>query len=215
MKESVQQPATFEFELSGGALCLDFINTVGDRPRRQAEHLREYSDLLSWSRQAGLVDPQDADRIARRARETPRLAARVFSEAIDLRECLYRIFSALAAGDGPPAEDLEQLNAGLATSLVHLRVARSRAGFGWRWDDAQDAFDQMLWRVVHSAADLLTSREASRVRECASETCSWLFVDRSRGHRRRWCDMKTCGNRAKARRYYQRRKLRVSDRSQT
>jgi predicted RNA-binding Zn ribbon-like protein len=62
----------------------------------------------------------------------------------------------------------------------------------------------MLWPVVRSAADLLTSERVVRVRECAAEDCAWLFVDTSRGPRRKWCDMSTCGNRAKARRYYAR-----------
>jgi predicted RNA-binding Zn ribbon-like protein len=64
--------------------------------------------------------------------------------------------------------------------------------------------DQMLWPVARSAAELLTSERAGRVRECASETCSWLFLDGSRNGRRKWCDMASCGNRAKARRYYAR-----------
>lgn len=63
----------------------------------------------------------------------------------------------------------------------------------------------MLWPVARSAAELLTSPDAQRVRECALRSCSWLFVDRSRNRRRRWCDMKTCGNRAKARRHYRRK----------
>jgi predicted RNA-binding Zn ribbon-like protein len=60
--------------------------------------------------------------------------------------------------------------------------------------------------VARAAADLLVSPERALVRECASGTCSWLFVDRSRTHQRRWCSMKTCGNRAKARRFYTRRR---------
>ena len=82
------------------------------------------------------------------------------------------------------------------------------SGMPWPW--LQEA---MLWPVLRSAAELLTSEEAARVRQCASETCSWLFVDRSRTHRRRWCDMKTCGNRDKARRYYQRHREKTAARS--
>ena len=52
----------------------------------------------------------------------------------------------------------------------------------------------------------LTSEELDQVRECAGNTCGWLFVDMSRNHSRHWCDMRDCGNRAKVRRYYQRRK---------
>jgi predicted RNA-binding Zn ribbon-like protein len=64
----------------------------------------------------------------------------------------------------------------------------------------------MLAPVVRAAADLATSAELSRIRECGSDTCFWLFLDRSKNGTRRWCDMKVCGNRAKARRHYQRGK---------
>lgn len=201
--------AAYEFELSGGALCLDFTNTVGDRPRQQQEHLRSYRNVLSWGRQAGLIDRRRERRLARIAKQESRQTVEVFKKAIDLRECIYRIFSALAVGGEPTSEDLEQLNSTLAAALGHLSVQKDDTGCCWHWAGPEDALDQMLWPVVRSAADLLTSDEAFLVRECASERCSWLFVDRSRTHRRRWCDMKTCGNRAKARRHYQRRKLRA------
>src|SRR5207302_22567 len=70
----------------------------------------------------------------------------------------------------------------------------------------EETLDRMLWPVIRSAADLLVSGEAQRVRRCASETCDWLFLDTSRNHSRRWCDMSGCGNRAKARRHYARAK---------
>lgn len=201
--------AAHEFELSGGALCLDFTNTVGDRPQLQEEHLHNYDDLLSWSRQAGALDRRRERHLARRAQRESRQAVEVFTDAIELRECLYRIFAAQAAETEPSSEDLAQLNAALAVTLGRLSVRQDDHGCCWHWAGSEDALDQMLWPVIRSAADLLTSEEATLIRECASESCSWLFVDRSRTHRRRWCDMKTCGNRAKARRHYQRRRLRA------
>ena len=63
----------------------------------------------------------------------------------------------------------------------------------------------MIWPVVWSAAELMTSHDVSYLRECASETCEWLFLDLSHGRTRRWCDMQTCGNRAKAKRYHTRK----------
>jgi predicted RNA-binding Zn ribbon-like protein len=64
----------------------------------------------------------------------------------------------------------------------------------------------VLWPVARSASELLTSDDLAYVRGCASETCAWLFLDKTKNHGRRWCEMKTCGNRDKARRYYQRQK---------
>ena len=65
--------------------------------------------------------------------------------------------------------------------------------------------EAILYRIVKSAADLLVSAELQRLRECADPECGWLFLDFSRNHSRRWCSMESCGNRAKARRFYRRR----------
>jgi predicted RNA-binding Zn ribbon-like protein len=197
------QPA---FDLSGGALCLDFANTIGDRPHCHEEKLGGFTELLRWSAEAGIVDDDQRDRLAREAARHPRVAGAFFRRAIELRERLYRIFSTLAAGERPGAADLDGLNRDLAAALRHLRVEPAGDGFAWSWASPGGGFDWLLWPVARAAGELLTSAEVELVRECASDRCSWLFVDRSRTHRRRWCDMKVCGNRAKARRHYQRTK---------
>ena len=194
----------YSFELSGGALCLDFTNTVGDRPRRENEHLHSYSDLISWADQAGVLNRSQIaalDSVAKTAR-----AERVFARALELRESLFAIFARLAQNERPGSTDLATLNGWLAETLPHLQVEDRANRLTWSWTDEKTVLERPLWPVVRSAADLLTSDEIDRVRQCASETCSWLFVDRSRSHRRRWCDMKTCGNRDKARRYYARKR---------
>ncbi|MGB3562801.1 MAG: ABATE domain-containing protein [Thermoanaerobaculia bacterium] len=204
MKQAQKAPAEHTFEMSGGAICLDFANTVGDRPSSTNEYLTSYSDLLAWGRQAGLIDSALVRRLERRAARHKDEAVQVFDEAIALRECVHRIFSALAAGSRPAVRDLTALNRALSRVFPYRAVVEGEDGFEWRWSGPPGALDRMLWPVLQSAAELLTSAEIHHVRECNSDRCTWLFVDRSRTHRRRWCDMKTCGNRAKARRHYQR-----------
>lgn len=204
MQPSTKNLAAFEF--SGGALCLDFANTLGDRPRGRQEKLGGVTELLRWAAEAGIVDDDRRDRLARDVVQRPRIAGAFLRRAIELRERLYRIFSTLAAGERPGAADLDELNRDLAAALRHLRVERAGDGFAWSWASPGKGLDWLLWPVARSAGELLTSEDARLVRECASDRCSWLFVDRSRAHRRRWCDMKVCGNRAKARRHYQRKK---------
>jgi predicted RNA-binding Zn ribbon-like protein len=206
MPKTRKTPAEHTFEMSGGTLCLDFANTVGDRPSSTNEHLTGYTDLLAWGRQAGAVDTALAGRLERRAKRHKGEANRVFNEAIVLRERLYAIFSAFAAGSRPAVRDLTALNRALTRVFPCRAVVEGEDGFEWKWLGPPGALDQMLWPVLESAAELLTSDEIHHVRECNSDRCTWLFVDRSRTHRRRWCDMKTCGNRAKARRHYQRTK---------
>lgn len=198
-----------DFDLSGGALCLDFVNTMADRPCCLKEYLTGYGDLLTFSRQAGVLDEVTSRRLGRRAARRPAAAAAVLRRAVTLREGIYRIFAAIAGGGRPDPADLEALNRALARSLRHLRVTAAGSGYTWNWSGEPDALDRMLWPITRSAGDLLTSQESSQVRECGQTKCSWLFVDRSRTRKRRWCDMATCGNRAKARRHYQRKKRRT------
>ena len=86
------------------------------------------------------------------------------------------------------------------------RIGSEADSFTWEWTGDEAALDRMLWPVVGSAADLLTSEDLDRVGECQGDGCGWLFIDMSRNHSRRWCDMGDCGNRAKARRHYRRKK---------
>ena len=91
-------------------------------------------------------------------------------------------------------------------TMAHLRVEAGAHGFRWRWANDRDLLERVVWPVARSAGDLLVSDDLRWVRECASESCNWLFLDTSRTRRRKWCDMSSCGNREKARRHYRRRK---------
>lgn len=194
------------FELSGGSLCLDFANTLGDRPRSTNEHLRTYGDFLRFSRQTESVPNEDLDELERLYSDCSDCADAVFARILEVREAIYRIFSAKVAGEAPVDRDIEILNTALKKAMRQTEIRCSDGDFEWHWGGPAQALDRPLWPIVRSAAELLTSDEIPHLRECDSDTCSWLFVDRSRTRRRRWCDMSTCGNRAKARRHYQKRK---------
>ena len=194
----------FQFELTGGAACLDFANTVDNRPsaEKRQDYLDSYAALLRWSRQAGLLTKGEALELQRAAARNERARDAVFTRAIRLREAIFGAFSAIAHGRAPRAEDLESVNAELRAGMSHTQIAARDGEFSWQWQKDPIDLNSPLWRVVKSAADLITSRQRKSVRECAADDCAWLFIDRSANQRRRWCDMKVCGNRAKARRYY-------------
>jgi predicted RNA-binding Zn ribbon-like protein len=135
----------------------------------------------------------------------PQESAAVLERAIALRDTIYRIFTAHGDGSAPAPPDLALLNAALAGAMPHRRLAVAAHGYEWEWEADPAALAQMLWPVAVSAADLLTSPDLERVRECAGATCNWLFIDRSKNRSRRWCDMQECGNVEKVRRYRRRR----------
>ncbi|MGD9676587.1 MAG: ABATE domain-containing protein, partial [Candidatus Bipolaricaulia bacterium] len=193
--------------LIGGALCLDFANTSGWRPDPQGEeYLRDYEDLLVWLERAGALDGAAVRALARAGKADPEKAKAVHHRAIELREAMYRIFSAVAAGRRVGTNDVDLLNRIVDDAYRHLRLVPRGAGFAWEWFGVSGAPELPLWKVARSAADLLASSELVRVRECSGDRCDWLFLDASKNRSRRWCDMANCGNRAKARRHYERRR---------
>jgi predicted RNA-binding Zn ribbon-like protein len=188
--------------------CLEFVRTVGWAERdRPDDEFTCYEALVGWAERAGIVDPAVGRRLLGRAATVPQEGARVLEEAIALRETLYRIFAAVGQGQEPEESDIETLNAALPAANRWLGIVPSSGGFEWDWlEGPEPPLDRILWPVVRSAADLLTSDELRRLKLCRAHDCGWLFVDGSRNRSRRWCDMSDCGNRAKARRFRERRK---------
>ena len=204
MTQAIEQAPVFEF--SGGRLCLDFTNTMGDSRAHPNEKLLSYGHLVAWGQQAGILTEPAARQLMKEGLRRPEDADKALRYAIELRETLYRIFSAIIDKGTPQHADLEVLNGALSRAMTHLRVSQPATGFAWEWAPDPEALDRMLWPVIQSAADVLHSGEIARVRRCGGRDCDWLFLDTSRNHSRRWCDMSSCGNRAKARRYYERKK---------
>lgn len=198
----------YEFELTGGALCLDFANTMPDQkaPETRAEKLLTYADLLSWGVQTGEITATDARKLMSAANHSPAKAAAALRRARELRQLIYTIFSALARRNTPATRDLDLLNRYWQSASVHGSVTHVHGKFEKVWVMDEDELDRPLWPVVVSAAELLTSEDLALARECDSDRCSWLFLDTSRNKSRRWCDMKTCGNREKAKRHYEKSK---------
>ncbi len=200
------------FEFSGNSLCLDFINTVHDRPSGMPlDLLTNYSDLLQWCQQTHLLTEQTFKQLSEEAAQKPEQAVHVLTEAITLREVLYRIFLAVSQGVPPPSQDMMALNTTLTIAMPRLQVIPEVHGFIWDWADKERSLDSILWPIVRSATSLLTSKNLDRVHVCAASDCNWLFVDISKNGKRRWCDMKNCGNRAKVRRFHERKKLVSAD----
>jgi predicted RNA-binding Zn ribbon-like protein len=195
-----------EFQIIAGEACLDFINTLDNRPspERHKELLSTYRDLADWAAQAGVIAAAQRVALVRSAEAHPNAALITLRKAIELRECLCRIVSSRLRGRRPASDDIALFNRFLGEALSNLQLQAGRSGFRLDWQESEAKLDALLWPVIKSASDLLTSPDLERVRECGSPSCRWLFVDRSKNHSRRWCDMKVCGNRLKARRFYQR-----------
>ncbi len=203
------------FDLIAGNVCLDFVNTLDDRHVKDPaikpkELLKTYVDLLHFGEDTGLLDSVQTDRLRRRMELDPRGAQEVLEWARELREAIHDVFWALMNKRPVPPAALGKVNVdaqGAASHISLVQVARGpgKGGFEWKYDDIS-AFDSVLWPLAHAAAELLASDELAYVRACSSKDCQWFFLDTSKNHQRRWCDMTRCGNRAKFQRFYARKK---------
>lgn len=199
-----QPQKKFHFDLSGGNLALDFANTVSYRLTDATERLVDYNHLVFFGMQSGVYS--FPERLFTIAGQSPGLGKSALQKAIQFREHLYAVFSAVVEHRAVPGNALGWLNFMLQEAADHERLVYRDRRFVREWVFMDSYLESVLWPIARAAADLLTSDEIQNVRICAAKDCGWLFVDRTKNHRRRWCDMKICGNRVKARRHYQRMK---------
>jgi predicted RNA-binding Zn ribbon-like protein len=188
-------------------LCLAFANTLSWRGSpAPSDSLGAFADLVGWLASAARLPAETVEMARRWSQAHPRQAAALFGEAIGLREEIYRLFSAVAAGEPVLDADLALLNRALAAAPPRERVAPADGGYAWDTDGVAMSAPSLLAPALWSAGDLLTRADRRRVRRCANDACLWLFIDESKAGTRRWCDMSSCGNRAKSRRHYLRTK---------
>ena len=185
-------------------LCLSFANTRYWRGSEPAtEQLTTPKELGDWL--AANASMPGVRSSKKRAEGGIDLDA-MFVDALRLREAIYRAFLAIGEGGSPPAHDLEIFNSALRDAPQRLGISAAGGTYCWIVALPAASLGGTLAPVIWSAADLLTHAGERRIRRCANDKCQWVFVDRSKGGTRRWCDMSSCGNRAKSHRHYARSK---------
>ncbi len=203
----MKTPPSVTLELSGGHPVLDFVNTVGGKRLVQPrEHLPHFADLLAWGRLSGVLTPVEAKVLGREALAHLADAERALERARAFRESLYLLLLAVVQGRPAPAAELAILDQEVHRAQAGRRLHAAGGKYTWTAPDVVLA-DSVVPRLALAAAELLTGEAWKRVRVCEAirtDGCGWLFVDETRNHSRRWCDMTTCGNQHKARRHYAR-----------
>ena len=188
-------------ELVGGALCLDFANTINSRRAPEHDYLLTYSDLVDWAGKVEILSAPQVKGLNQREAQDAKKAEKALEKGRAAREIMYRVFSAIANKSKPKQDDLNALTHLYEEAIAngqHLKV-NNHYEIAWKLDET---FEALLWRIVAAAEKLLLSEELSRVKECPN--CGWLFLDTSKNQSRRWCSMNTCGARDKMRRYHKR-----------
>lgn len=196
------------FDLSGGHPALDLVNTLDDRfgDGPPVELLAEYGALLRFAEQTRILDPGQVRLLSKSVR--PSAAARALRSARELREALATTLYGNLEEHPPPAAVIHTLERHFLAAQQHrelhwqeatLKNAQPRVQ--WQWGRFAKQADLPVWILAAQASQLMLSDAMQRVRACGADTCRWLFLDTSKNHTRRWCNMKVCGNRMKARRF--------------
>lgn len=193
------------FELIADNVALDFVNTLDNRVTEPKELLASYNDLLHFAEDTGVLRHSLVDKLIERSYVAKERAQDVLLRAREMREAMHEVFRAILEKKPVPPAALARVNAEAQSAAAHMSVVQEKQGFEWRYDDF-GSFDVVMWPIARAAVDLLTSDQLQYVRSCSAKTCDWFFLDTSKNHHRRWCDMKVCGNRAKVRRFYARQK---------
>lgn len=193
------------FVFIGERLWLDFVNS--EAGPRGFDGLRDFETMMQWLESSGVVDGERGPSMRRRAQQQPSGAAAALVDARRVRSALRALAERGSLVEHVRVAALGEINRVLGRSAGTRRVElRTDGSFTRAFVPVGDAFAGLMIPIVESAADALILGELQRVRRCADTRCPRVFYDSTKNGRRRWCDMATCGNRAKAARH--REKLR-------
>lgn len=206
MAQQPENPSATLISTSQAGLCLDFANTRYWRGTGEpTETLKGLDDVFTWLSAANALDPAAVEDLRARWPSGQGDDA-AFADVLALREALYRTFSAVARHEAPREEDLARLNRALADAPARTQLVNKDGAYLWRVEKLEPKIADLLTPVLWTAGDMIAEPRRDRVRLCANDKCVWLFLDDSKSGTRRWCDMKACGNRAKAHRHYEKKK---------
>lgn len=195
---------TLQFD--GGTLCFDFINTVyAWRGENLHEYFNNYNDFIRWSERQHLLPNVTLKRMEQQVSEDKKAAIRTMNKIWKARKLLYNFFSSIAAKDYNKIKDyLPDFNKIIAEGMsgILFKVKSKRLLLTHEGIDIDPL--QPLWMVFRSAFDMLTKEDIEKIKECPK--CGWIFLDRTKNGKRKWCNPSDCGSTDKMKRYYLRKK---------
>ncbi|WP_225840358.1 CGNR zinc finger domain-containing protein [Streptomyces sp. NK08204] len=200
------QPHTFRpRDLVGGHIVIDLVNTVTARDAEPIDWLDGYPRLLEWAALTGHFAPAGLTDLRRLAESEPGRAALALNRTRELREALHDLITALVRQKAPaPAEAVGKMESHWKYAVASARLTVRGTTPQLQVGVETSGLDYLNHELALQAFDLLRVLPLERTRVCPGMRCGWVFIDTSRGGRRRWCDMATCGNSAKGRTHYQR-----------
>jgi predicted RNA-binding Zn ribbon-like protein len=168
------------------------------------DQIRGYGQLLEWALDRGVLPEPAIDRLREEAAADPDARRRALGRAWAFRKALHECLRSVVRREAPPEASIALINAAITDSPPRFTLAQKADGIALAIPAGPHP--DLLRPVLSSALHLLSSTDLARLRECAADRCGRLYLDHTKNASRRWCDMGTCGNRAKARRHQARRR---------
>ena len=191
---------TNKYAFIGNNLSLDFVNTVGNiSSENPTEKLNSFSDLIEWSKQGKLISDKEAINMLREYEKRSAESEKIFQRILRLRKSVYDIFRSVINGEEISSKNLTVFNSELSLAMSKAEMFCREGELIWDWKT--NSLERILFVITRMAAQLLTSSDLEKLKCCSGENCGWLFYDTSKNNRRQWCDMRDCGNLAKAKRF--------------
>lgn len=196
---------TKKFLFVGDNLFLDFVNTKIQRNGKPFDLLENFKDFLAWSVAVGLINKTQAENFL-----SDKGQVKQFAEIIDFRDLLGEIAETILAEKTINQKFIEDINEKLKLQNGWIEIKNDKKGFRKILRKRYENPVQILSNIAESVADFLAENNLDNLRKCESENCILYFYDTTKNHSRRWCSMKSCGNRAKANAFYSRKKAKLN-----
>ena len=201
----MKQSKFSNLQLDGGCAAFHFINTVNTRTvAATVDYIECYEDIMVWSEKAAILSKKRIRTLSQFAEKNEVNKEAAFNKAIKTRDVLYSLFSAIVKGKNPGTRMLNEFNKILAASFSKMKLNISSLKSEISFTGNIVSLDEPIRIIMKSAYDILTNENRAVLKECPG--CGWLFIDKTKNGKRRWCDMKVCGSNDKAKRYYYRKK---------
>jgi len=193
-------------DLVGGHVVLDLVNTVTARDGDPIDWFDSYERVLEWAVLTAHFDGSLLAHLARLDEAEPGVGTLALRRLRDLRETIHDVLAATIRDGTAPEKRLRGLEAHWKEAVAVARLTISDHHTRLELSVESSRLDYLRHELALRALDLLRTLPQTRTRICAATNCGWLFIDRSKAGRRRWCDMATCGNAAKSKRHYERKR---------
>jgi predicted RNA-binding Zn ribbon-like protein len=189
----------------GGLPCLNFTNTAGGHTKiREVERIPTFGDVINWALYAELISPAEAKTLHAVIKTKPKDAPQRVRELQAFRESLHRLVTAIAHKEEPPRPDFTRVRGTISKALSAAELKPGESEFDWSADADVLGLGTVIARVALSAHHMLSREKPSQLRQC--EICTWLFIDRTKNQKRRFCRQDACGNKSRAERFYRKKR---------